>query len=115
MKWITWKEQSELGNLIKYWIDKGACTSYIVSNIQIETNKYTKEDIEKEIQILKSKWLIVGDNYFRVTAWSHDGVIEAFKNENWTECLKKLKKLHVYHPDMVRENIIKKEEAPKCQ
>jgi hypothetical protein len=109
MKWIKWKDQDELSELIQYNIDKGSGRQYIAENIiRDSSGKYTQEEIYSKISELSNKKLIVGEeeDWIRVTEWAHDGVMTLKKDASYRECLQILKDCGVYHPDMLRNRVI---------
>jgi len=115
MKWIKWKDQNELAHKIRYCIDTGSHRDLIIEQIMHEhPDKYTKDEINKEISELKKKWLIVkNDGMLFVSEWSHDAIIKATGQKSFQCALRRLKQFGVYHPDMLRDKIITEDEVPK--
>jgi hypothetical protein len=111
MKWVKWKDQDELSNLIQYNIDTGSGKHYIAENIIRDSKgKYTQEEIFNKISELSNKKLIVGEeeDWIRVTEWASDGVMTIKKDATYEECLQILKAHGVYHPRMLQNGVITK-------
>jgi len=112
MKWIKWADQSKLARKIQGLIDTGNYMENIVDDIDKYYNPknidpFSREEIEKEIEKLTKIGLIVNnEGWLQVSEWSNDAVIEAF-GDNY---LKKMKKMGIFHPDMLKDNVITQKE-----
>ena len=115
IQWKKWEEQGELKLLIRDIIDTGNNRNDIVRQIELEhPNAYPSKVIHIAITELKKDLLIshCGNDYFKVTEWAHDAVREATGIKDWKKCLLRLKKIGVFHPDMIKEHIIEESEKP---
>ena len=111
MQWILWKDQNELAKELQYHVDKGACREFLIKEALRDTKgKYTEQEITKELNNLLEKHLLIdNDDWIQVTEWAHDGIYKKFGED----CLNKLKKLKIFHKDMISRNIRTKDEIPE--
>ena len=121
IEWLNdTREYSEIESAIFYEIDKGACKTDIVNSLMEDSKrndyrgKFTIEQIENSIEkMLKDKLLVEPEeDWVQVSAWSRDGLEQAFKKD-FVSCLKILKKAGVFHHDMITYDVVKPEDAPK--
>lgn len=100
-KLLRLQDQGELATLIEHYVDKGTCIEFLIKDIQSDHPNIKKEDIISEVEKLLDMWLLLKNKLdeIQVTAWSHDGLCHAMKNDDFDACLRKLKKMNIYHCD----------------
>lgn len=124
MRWITWKQQTKLAQLVRYYVDTGSGTNILVQRLVEEHPEYTVEAVHKEIEWLKTLWLLVYDpeqDWLQVTEFARNGLYRAVTRELHVDlddcdaatCLKWLKERGVFHRDMVQYGIVAKQNVPE--